>query len=83
MEDTPWPKEHQGQLQGRVLGGHEAEDATRLPWLGTACPEPQQSHHPGGPEHHISLSAKTNLPPGSYSKCRAWSQAVREASRMP
>lgn len=70
-----------GAAARQSAGGHEAEDA-RVPWLGTACPEPQQSHHPGSPEHHISLAAKTNLPPSSYSKCRARSQAVREASRI-
>lgn len=72
-----------GAAVRQSAGGHEAEGATRVPWLGTACAEPQQSHHPGSPEHRISLAAKTDLPPSSYSKCRAGSQAVREASRIP
>lgn len=72
-------QEAQGQLQGRVLGSVRLKRPPGCPGLA----QPVQSHHPGSPEHHISLAAKTSLPPGSYSKCRARSQALREASRIP
>lgn len=83
MEGTPWPRKLQGQLQGRVVGDMRLKMPPRCPRLG----QPIQSLSTAIPLGALSITflwlpGLTSLP-SSYSKCRAQSQAVRAASRIP